>query len=48
MSEDDEAGQDELITEEMLWDRIPEVDGAERASTNSVRVFMRVVNMTKR
>ena len=33
LSDDDDAGQDELITEEALWDRIPEVDGAERAST---------------
>jgi len=24
---------EELITEEMLWDRIPEVEGEERAST---------------
>jgi len=31
MGEDE--GQDELVTEEMLWDRIPEVDGAERAIT---------------
>lgn len=44
MSEDDEAGQDELITEEMLWDRIPEVEGAERASTYyelSARIYAR-------
>jgi len=31
VSEDDDM--EELITEEMLWDRIPEVDGEERAST---------------
>lgn len=44
MSEDDEAGQDELVTEEMLWDRIPEVEGAERASTYyelSARIYAR-------
>jgi tetratricopeptide (TPR) repeat protein len=44
MSEEDEAGQDELITEEMLWDRIPEVDGADRASTYyelSARIYAR-------
>ena len=31
MSEDE--GMEELITEEMLWDRIPEVQGEERANT---------------
>ena len=44
MSDDDEASQDELITEEMLWDRIPEVEGAERASTYyelSARIYAR-------
>lgn len=44
MSDDDEAGQDELVTEEMLWDRIPEVEGAERASTYyelSARIYAR-------
>ena len=44
MSEDEEAGQDELVTEEMLWDRIPEVEGAERASTYyelSARIYAR-------
>ncbi len=44
MSDDDEAGQDELITEEMLWDRIPEVEGAERANTYyelSARIYAR-------
>lgn len=42
MSEDD--GQDELVTEEMLWDRIPEVHGADRANTYyelSARIFAR-------
>ncbi|MEY4337785.1 MAG: hypothetical protein RL680_680 [Actinomycetota bacterium] len=42
MSEDDDM--DELITEEMLWDRIPEVDGEERASTFyelSARIYAR-------
>ena len=44
VSEDDEAGQDELVTEEMLWDRIPEVEGADRASTYyelSARIYAR-------
>ena len=42
MSEDDDI--EELITEEMLWDRIPEVDGEERASTYyelSARIYAR-------
>ena len=42
MSEDDDM--EELITEEMLWDRIPEVDGEERASTYyelSARIYAR-------
>ena len=42
MGEDE--GQDELVTEEMLWDRIPDVDGAERASTYyelSARIYAR-------
>ncbi len=42
MSDDD--GQDELVTEEMLWDRIPEVHGVERANTYyelSARIFAR-------
>lgn len=44
MSDDEEAGQDELVSEEMLWDRIPEVEGAERASTYyelSARIYAR-------
>jgi len=42
VSEDDDM--EELITEEMLWDRIPEVDGEERASTYyelSARIYAR-------
>lgn len=42
MSEDE--GFEDLVTEEMLWDRIPEVEGAERASTYyelSARIFAR-------
>ena len=42
MNEDE--GQDELVTEEMLWDRIPEVQGEERANTYyelSARIFAR-------
>jgi tetratricopeptide (TPR) repeat protein len=40
----DEDGQDELVTEEMLWDRIPQVQGQERADTFyelSARIFAR-------
>ncbi len=42
VSEDDEM--EEIITEEMLWDRIPDVDGEERASTYyelSARIYAR-------
>lgn len=42
MGEDD--GLEELISEEMLWDRIPEVEGEERASTYyelSARIYAR-------
>ena len=42
MNEDE--GQDELVTEEMLWDRIPEVQGEDRANTYyelSARIFAR-------
>ena len=38
----DDEGQDDLVTEEMLWDRIPEVHGEERANTYyelSARIF---------
>jgi tetratricopeptide (TPR) repeat protein len=41
MSHDD---NEEILTEEMLWDRIPEVDGEERAETYyelSARIFAR-------
>jgi tetratricopeptide (TPR) repeat protein len=40
----DDEGRDELVTEEMLWDRIPEVHGEERANTYyelSARIFAR-------
>ena len=40
----DEEDMEEIITEEMLWDRIPEVDGEERASTSyelSARIYAR-------
>ena len=42
MSEDD--SQDEILTEEMLWERIPEVEGEERANTYyelSARIYAR-------
>jgi tetratricopeptide (TPR) repeat protein len=41
---DDDHGSDEILTEEMLWDRIPEVTGEERAETYyelSARIFAR-------
>jgi len=40
----DDEGMEELVSEEMLWDRIPEVEGEERASTFyelSARIFAR-------
>lgn len=40
----DDEGQEELVTEEMLWDRIPQVQGEERANTYyelSARIFAR-------
>ena len=40
----EDYGQEELVTEEMLWDRIPEVQGEERANTFyelSARIFAR-------
>jgi tetratricopeptide (TPR) repeat protein len=40
----DDEGQEELVTEEMLWDRIPTVHGEERANTYyelSARIFAR-------
>ena len=44
MSNDDHDNGDEILTEEMLWDRIPEVTGEERADTYyelSARIFAR-------
>ena len=45
MSNDDgNHDGDEILTEEMLWDRIPEVSGEERADTYyelSARIFAR-------
>ena len=41
---DDDHGSEEILTEEMLWDRIPEVTGQERAETYyelSARIFAR-------
>lgn len=40
----DDEGNDEIITEEMLWERIPETQGADRASTYyelSARIYAR-------
>lgn len=44
MSEDDDLGSDDIITEEMLWERIPETTGLERANTYyelSARIYAR-------
>ena len=44
MSEDDENNSEEIITEEMLWERIPETTGVERANTYyelSARIYAR-------
>ena len=44
MSSDDHDNGDEILTGEMLWDRIPEVTGEERADTYyelSARIFAR-------
>jgi tetratricopeptide (TPR) repeat protein len=44
LSSDDEAAGDDIITEEMLWERIPEVQGVERAETYyelSARIYAR-------
>ncbi len=44
MSNEDRDNGDEILTEEMLWDRIPEVAGEERADTYyelSARIFAR-------
>ena len=44
MSDDDENSGDDIVTEEMLWERIPEVEGLERANTYyelSARIYAR-------
>lgn len=44
MSEDDDLDGEDIVTEEMLWERIPEVDGLERANTYyelSARIYAR-------
>jgi tetratricopeptide (TPR) repeat protein len=44
LSEDDENNSDDIVTEEMLWERIPEVEGVERANTYyelSARIYAR-------
>jgi tetratricopeptide (TPR) repeat protein len=44
LSSDDDSINEEIVTEEMLWERIPEVDGAERAETYyelSARIYAR-------
>ena len=44
MADDDDINSEEIITEEMLWERIPEVEGLDRANTYyelSARVYAR-------
>jgi tetratricopeptide (TPR) repeat protein len=44
LSSDDDSINEDIVTEEMLWERIPEVDGAERAETYyelSARIYAR-------
>jgi len=44
MSEDDDTNSEDIVTEEMLWERIPEVQGLDRANTYyelSARIYAR-------
>ena len=44
MNDDDDLGHDDILTEEMLWERIPEVIGLDRANTFyelSARIYAR-------
>lgn len=44
VSDDDDNGLDDIVTEEMLWERIPETTGLERANTYyelSARIYAR-------
>ena len=44
MSDDEDMGPEEIVTEEMLWERIPEVTGIDRANTYyelSARIYAR-------
>ena len=44
MADDDDINSEEIITEEMLWERIPEVQGLDRANTYyelSARIYAR-------
>jgi tetratricopeptide (TPR) repeat protein len=44
LADDDDINSEELITEEMLWERIPEVEGLDRANTYyelSARIYAR-------
>ena len=43
-SDDNQDDRDEIVTEEMLWDRIPQTEGEDRAETYyelSARIFAR-------
>jgi tetratricopeptide (TPR) repeat protein len=44
LSEDDDTNSDDIVTEEMLWERIPETQGLDRANTYyelSARIYAR-------
>ena len=44
MSDEEDSQSDEIITEEMLWERIPETEGLDRANTYyelSARIYAR-------
>ena len=44
LSDDDDSNIDEIVTEEMLWERIPDTEGEERANTYyelSARIYAR-------
>ena len=44
LADDDDINSEEIITEEMLWERIPEVEGLDRANTYyelSARIYAR-------
>ena len=46
MADDDDINSEEIITEEMLWERIPEVQGLDRANTYLFGTAFHGANMT--